>query len=153
MSGSSDTRSMHPVDLDSGQHEDRPKATQAAEVLVVGSDDWGIGDAVRQLTAAGRTVHRCSESADAPFPCNAVIEGRGCPLDRHRVDVVLDIRTRPESQPTLSEMGAICGLRDGLPLVIAGRAETSDLAPWAESVPVTGDIVSTCDDVVQRSNS
>ena len=37
----------------------------------------------------------------------------------------------------------------GLPLVIAGLSETSVLAPWAECVPVTGDIVSTCDDAVK----
>jgi len=141
---------MHPVDLEPATREDRPTATGAAEVLVVGSDDWGIRDAVRQLTAAGRAVHRCSDSADAPFPCNALIEGRGCPLNTGQVDVVLDIRTRADSEPSMSEMGAICGLRDGLPLVIAGRSETSGLAPWAELVPVTGDIVSTCDDAVRR---
>ena len=141
---------MHPVDLESVEHEDRPRSTQAAEVLVVGSDDWSIRDAIRQLTAAGRSVHRCSDSADAPFPCNALIEGRGCPLNTGRVDVVLDIRTRADSEPSISEMGAICGLRDGLPLVIAGRSETSGLAPWANLVPVTGDIVSTCDDALHH---
>jgi hypothetical protein len=144
------THSMHQVDLQSVGHGSVPTSTEAAEVLVVGSEDWGIRDAIRQLTTAGRTVHRCSETADAPFPCYALIEGRGCPLNTGQIDVVLNIRTRADSQPSLSEMGAICGLRDGLPLVIAGRSETSGLAPWAELVPVTGDIVSTCDDAVQR---
>ncbi len=88
---------MHPVDLANRKDEDRPKRAIAAEVLVVGADDWAINDAMSQLRAAGRTVHRCSESAEAPFPCNALIPGRGCPLDRHHVDVVLNIRTRPEA--------------------------------------------------------
>jgi hypothetical protein len=123
----------------------------AAEILVVGSDDWAINDATSQLHAAGRTVHRCSESAESPFPCNALIPGRGCPLDRRQVDVVLNVRTRPESQPTIAEMGAICGLRDGIPLVVAGMSEMSGFSAWAERVPLEGDIVTTCDAVVEEA--
>ena len=124
----------------------------AEEVLVVGSDDWAIGDAAGQLREAGRTVHRCSDSAEAPFPCNALIPGRGCPLDQHNVDVVLNIRSRPESQPSISEMGAICGLRDGLPLVVGGLSDMSSFAPWADRVPPTGDIVATCDEAVGKDS-
>lgn len=116
---------------------------------MVGPDDWAIDDASTQLHAAGRTVHRCSESSESPFPCNALIPGRGCPLDRHQVDVVLNIRTRPESQPSMAEMGAICGLRSGIPLVVAGMSEISGFSAWAERVPQAGDIVSTCDRVVR----
>lgn len=141
---------MQPLDLAERDDEDRPKRTIAAEVLVVGADDWAINDATSQLQAAGRRVHRCSESAEAPFPCNALIPGRGCPLDRHEVDVVLNIRTRPEAQPTLAEMGAICGLRDGIPLVVAGMPEISGFSDWAERVPSAGDIVATCDRVVEE---
>jgi hypothetical protein len=140
---------VHPVDIARIETEDRPKATHAAEILVVGPDDWAIHDASTQLHAAGRTVHRCSESSESPFPCNALIPGRGCPLDTHQVDVVLNIRTRPESQPTMAEMGAICGLRSGIPLVVAGMSEISGFSAWAERVPQAGDIVSTCDRVVQ----
>jgi hypothetical protein len=141
---------VNPIDLARLEREGRAEATHAAEVLVVGRDDWAINDAASQLHAAGRVVHRCFESADAPFPCNALIPGRGCPLNQHQVDVVVDIRTRPGVQPTIHEMGAICGLRDGLPLVTAGISEVSGLAPWAEAVPPAGDIVSACDDAVRR---
>jgi hypothetical protein len=140
-----------PVDLTDREDGDRPKRTIAAEVLVVGQDDWAVHDATLQLRSEGRTVHRCSESTESPFPCNALIPGQGCPLDRHEVDVVLNIRTRPEAQPTLAEMGAICGLRDGIPLVVAGLAEMSGFSAWAERVPLAGDIVSTCDRVVQEA--
>jgi hypothetical protein len=139
------------VDLADLEDDGRPNRAIAAEVLVVGADDWAVNDATSQLRAAGRTVHRCSESSEAPFPCNALIPGRGCPLDRHEVDVVLNIRTRPEAQPTLAEMGAICGLRDGIPLVVAGMSEISGFSAWAERVPSAGDIVSTCDRVIQES--
>jgi hypothetical protein len=142
---------VHPVDVARLGDEDRPKRTLAAEVLVVGPDDWAINDATSQLLAAGRTVHRCSESAESPFPCNALIPGRGCPLDCHQVDVVLNIRTRPEAQPTIAEMGAVCGLRDGIPLVVAGMSEMSGFSAWAELVPLAGDIVTTCDRVVEEA--
>jgi hypothetical protein len=142
---------VQPIDLADREDEGRSKRTMAAEVLVVGSDDWAINDATSQLHDAGRTVHRCSESAESPFPCNALIPGRGCPLDRHQVDVVLNIRTRPEAQPTIAEMGAICGLRDGIPLVVAGMYEMSGCSAWAERVPLAGDIVTTCDRVVEEA--
>ena len=141
---------MQPVDLDQPDIEIIPRRTTAAEVLVVGSDEWAIGDAVSQLRSAGRVAHRCSDSAEAPFPCQALIPGRGCPLDQHEVDVVLDIRTRPTVEPALWEMGAVCGLRDGLPLVVAGVSESSAFAPWAERVPQSGDIVSTCDEAFRK---
>ena len=122
----------------------------AAEVLVVGTDDWALGDASAQLEAAGRVVHHCYESSETPFPCNALIPGVGCPLDRSQVDVVVNIRTSAGSGTTMAEMGAICGLRAGIPLVVAGLSDASELAPWAERVPLSGDIVTTCDETVRR---
>jgi hypothetical protein len=124
---------------------------RAAEILVVGPDDWAVSDASAQLVAAGRAVHRCCESADAPFPCNALIPGVGCPLDRYDVDVVLDISSRADSHPSISEMGAICGLRAGIPLVIAGISGLAGLSPWATRVPAEGEIVATCDLAVQKA--
>lgn len=128
-----------------------PIAGKAAEVLVVGVDDWAISEATAQLLAAGRKVHRCSDSVEAPFPCDALVAGRGCPLDSGRVDAVLDVHSRPRSTLPLSEMGAICGLREGLPLVIGGISDGSILTAWAEQVPAGGDIVSSCDIAVAKS--
>jgi hypothetical protein len=120
----------------------------AADVLVVGTDDWGVSSAASELRDAGRRVHRCYESTEAPFPCNALVPGKGCPLDVERDDVVLTIRVRPRGEPSLSEMGAICGLRAGLPLVAAGLSDSTGVAPWAVKVPTGGDVVSTCDQAV-----
>lgn len=148
---------MPQVDLTGVAAQEPPRAavetlvtTRAAEVLVVGPDDWALADATAQLVGAGRTVHRCSESAEAPFPCNALLPEIGCPLQRHQVDVVLHIRSRADSQPSLAEMGAICAIRDGIPIVTAGMSELPEFAPWAERVPYAGDIVATCDEVVQE---
>jgi hypothetical protein len=140
---------VQPFDTAPIEDEGRPKPRHAVEILVVGQDDWAVNDATSQLQAADRIVHRCSESTESPFPCNAFIPGRGCPLDRRRVDVVLNIRTRPNVQPTLAEMGAICGVREGIPLVLAGMSEPSGFSAWAERVPPVGDLVSTCDYVVR----
>lgn len=120
----------------------------AIEVLVVGVDDWAISEAEDQLVSAGRKVHRCSDSVESPFPCNALVAGRGCPLDKAAVDVVLDVHTQARPKLALSEVGAICGLRHGLPLVVCGISDGSVLAAWAEQVPSGGDIVSTCDRAV-----
>jgi hypothetical protein len=128
-------------------HDGTPRT--ANEVLVVGGDDWAIDDAAGQLTAAGRTVHRCCDSSEHPFPCNALVPGRGCPLEQHPVDAVLIVRSRPAAEPTISAMGAICGLRDGLPVVIGGISDASPFSPWATRVPPTGDIVATCDEAVR----
>lgn len=120
-------------------------AKGAGHVLVVGPDDWAVDDATSQLVACGWAVHRCHDSAGAPLPCNALVPGRGCPLDVAPVDVVLDVRSRAQTDPTLAEMGAICGLRSGTPLVMAGLSERSSLAPWAVTVPPDGDLVATCE--------
>ena len=121
----------------------------AVEVLVVGADDWAIRRAAAELTGAGRRVHRCHDSAETPFPCNALIPGRGCPLDTHHVDVVIDVRARANSELSMGEMGAICGLRAGLPLVLAGLSEAAPLEHWAATVPADGDIVTSCDEAMR----
>jgi hypothetical protein len=144
---------VQPVHVAAPEEQDQPKRTKAAEVLVVGLDDWAIGDAAAQLRAAGRVVHRCCDTVEAPFPCNALLPGKGCPLDQHDVDVVVNIRSRSGEQPTIAEMGAICGLRDGLPLVVAGMTEVTGFGPWAHRVPMAGDLVATCDEAVQSQHS
>jgi hypothetical protein len=128
----------------------RGDASKAAEVLVVGSEEWGIADAAAQLRGAGRIVHRCSDNAVASFPCDGMIPGRGCPLDQHQVDVVVTVRSRADSEPAISEMGAVCGLRDGIPLVIGGLADMSPFAPFGDKIPPQGDVVSACDEAVRR---
>lgn len=154
MTGRDDTCPMPEVqDAQAGIEiipADHYKRRTAEEVLVVGGDDWAIDDASSQLTAAGRTVYRCSDSSETPFPCNALVPGRGCPLDHHPVDAVLIVRSRPIAEPTIAEMGAICALRDGLPVVVGGISEASAFTPWAARVPTSGDILTTLDQTVGR---
>jgi hypothetical protein len=138
---------VRPVGAATADVEIVPKI-KASEVLVVGGDDWAVSGVSDELAAKGRRAHRCHDSAESPFPCNAMIPGRGCPLDQNDVDVVVIVHSRPQENPTLSDMGAVCGLRDGIPVVLAGMSAGSPFATWAVKVPPDGDVVATCDRTV-----
>ena len=88
-------------------------------VLVVGTDDWAADHAAASVEQAGLDVLRCHESGQPAFPCNAFIPGRTCPLDVG-FDVVLRVRARPSRESEPGEVGVVCGLRTGRPLVVAG---------------------------------
>jgi hypothetical protein len=45
-------------------------------------------------------------------------------------------------------MGAVCGLRQGIPVVEGGLSGSSPFGPWSVQVTPSGDIVETCDAVV-----
>ena len=95
-------------------------------VLVVGTDDWAIEQSATELEAGGCRVLRCHEPGEPAFPCNALIEGRACPLDVG-FDVVVTVRARPLSEPCQAELGVICALHQGTPLVVAGVASEQAL--------------------------
>ena len=60
---------------------DNSAGGDAPRVLVVGTDDWAIEQSAAALEEAGFGVLRCHEPGEPEFPCNALIEGRTCPLD------------------------------------------------------------------------
>ncbi len=127
----------------SGAAEYLPKPT----VLVVGTDDWAIEQSAVVLEAGGCEVLRCHEPGEPAFPCNALIEGRTCPLDVG-FDLVADVRALPLSNLAQSEFGVICALHHGKPLVVAGVAPDLPLGPWAAlKVGQGGDLVSACERV------
>src|SRR3954451_3675984 len=101
--------------------------------LVVGTDEWAEDQAARALQAAGLAVLRCHEPGAPPFPCNAFIEGRTCPLDQG-IDVVLTARARPSRAMEPSEFGVVCALRAGYPLVVAGATTGSPFGTVASRV-------------------
>lgn len=96
---------------------------------MVGTDDWAVEQAVEQLTASGHRTLTCHPPGQPAFPCNALVEGRVCPLDEG-FDVVLTARATPERLPTVGEMGVICALHAGKPLVTAGTQGRSPFVPW-----------------------
>jgi hypothetical protein len=117
-------------------------------ILVIGTDEWAIEQGARAIGARGHRVLRCHEPGEPAFPCNALVEGRTCPLDVG-FDVVVTVRGRPAPSPTFSEFGAICALHEDRPLVVAGLSQLNPFAGWAEqTVAADGDIVVACEEVV-----
>jgi len=94
-----------------------PKVRRTA--LVVGTDEWAADQAAGALRRGGVEVLRCHHPGDPDFPCNAFISGRVCPLDAG-FDVVVTARARSSPKPESGEMGVICALRTGHPMVVAG---------------------------------
>jgi hypothetical protein len=106
-------------------------------VLVVGTDDWAADRAAASVEQAGLDVLRCHESGQPPFPCNAFIPGRTCPLDAG-FDVVLTVRARPSRESEPGEVGVVCGLRTGRPLVVAGVTMGNPFNKVAKAVVAEG---------------
>lgn len=99
-------------------------------MLVVGTDDWAVEQVASRLGDSGCRTLTCHPAGQPAFPCNALVEGRVCPLDAG-FEVVVNVRARPLDQPSPGEMGATCGLRAGASLVIAGMAGRNPFLPWA----------------------
>jgi hypothetical protein len=116
-------------------------------VLVVGTDDWAIEQSADVLAEGHCEVSRCHEPGDVAFPCNLLHPERGgCPLDR--VDIVVDVRATASASAAPGEMGAICALRAGRPLVLAGLSAHNPFAGWeAASVGTGGDLREACAEV------
>lgn len=112
-------------------------------VLVVGTEAWAMDRAVRALQHAGHRVVQCPAAEWADDGCE-VLDGSTCELDDH-LDVVLSVRARPLDRVVRSEYGAVCALRRGVPLVVAGSAASSPFAAFAVSdVDLDGDVVAAC---------
>jgi hypothetical protein len=116
-------------------------------VLVVGTDDWAIEQSAAALEEAGFGILRCHQPGEPAFPCNALIEGRTCPLEVG-FDVVATVRARPLDTIAPGELGVVCALRTGVPLVAAGVAPERPFGPWAAiTVEQGGELVEACEKV------
>jgi hypothetical protein len=122
-------------------------ARESPRVLVVGTDDWAIEQSAAALEEAGFGTLRCHEPGEPEFPCNALIKGRVCPLDVG-FDVVATVRARPLDTMAPGELGVVCALRHGIPLVAAGVAPERPFGPWAAvTVEQGGELVGACEKV------
>jgi len=132
---------------DSSTLPDAADESDDRRVLVVGTDDWAIEQSAAALEEAGFGVLRCHEPGEPEFPCNALIEGRTCPLDVG-FDVVATVRARPLDTMSPGELGVVCALRHGVPLVAAGVAPERPFGPWAAvTVEQGGELVGACEKV------
>ncbi len=115
-------------------------------VLVVESDPHSADDAISELRDAGHEVVRCHESGSSAFPCNALCDGGGCPLDGdHDVDVLLDYRAHPYPRPTAFEDGASCAARRYIPVVVAGASALNPFERWTTAVAGRDSVLEACE--------
>jgi hypothetical protein len=123
----------------------------APRVLVVGTDDWAIEQSAEALEEAGFGILRCHEPGEPEFPCNALMKGRTCPLDIG-FDAVATVRARPLDTMAPGELGVVCALRHGIPLVAAGVAPERIFGPWAAiTVEQGGELVAACEKVAGKA--
>lgn len=115
-------------------------------VLVLESDPGAATAARQELSNAGHTLHSCHDPGESAFPCNALRDGRGCPFEAQPIDVVLDVRRRARTTPTVREDGVACGIRQHVPLVVAGPTVFSPYADYAtELCHDTVGVVAACE--------
>jgi hypothetical protein len=113
-------------------------------VLIVGTLPRSIDNAEQRLRDAGHDVVRCTESGQPAFPCAALTEEHGCPLEVAPVDVVFDARELTEAPHSPFEAGASCALKRRVPLVTSGAAHP--FARWAvTALEPDEDIVAGCE--------
>lgn len=103
-----------------------------ARVMITGTEGWAIDQIDHALRSAGHTVMHCHVPGEPTFPCVGLQGGR-CPLDGD-AEVVLTVRARPLPQPVRREGVVTCGLRAGLPLVVAGSTVLNPFANHASEV-------------------
>lgn len=130
-----------------GSAAESHRMRESVKALVVGTDDWATEQAAGSLAAAGIDVARCHEPGQPAFPCNAFVPGRSCPLEAG-FDVVITARARPSRTIEPGEIGVVCALRTGRPLIVAGVAAHNPFDTTAsEIVPEEGDLAKACRDV------
>jgi hypothetical protein len=86
--------------------------------ILVTEAQQGDGRLVGALLAtAGHEVAFCHPPGLPAESCAGLVPGRRCPLLGQRVDVVLDVRLEAGAL-SLREMGALCAVHSGTPVVL-----------------------------------
>jgi hypothetical protein len=114
--------------------------------LVVGTLPSSADRAATLIREAGHEVVRCHETGHAPFPCAALDEERGCPLESSEpVDVAVTVRDRAWPRPSPLEDGVTCAIRRHIPVVVAGAAPHPFTQWMTEEVGRGGNVVAACE--------
>jgi hypothetical protein len=121
-------------------------------VLVVGTLPPAIDQVAEVLVGAGHEVGRCHEGADPPFPCAGLLEGSACPLEESPVDVIVTARNRAWPRPSPYEDGAVCALRQHVPLVVvAPPSPAQPFVPWAtKTIGWADNLVAACEEAASQ---
>jgi hypothetical protein len=126
--------------------------TEKLNVLVLESNRGAADVACHDLAASGHNILTCHEPDEPAFPCNALIEGRGCPLDTDVIDVALLVRGHHAASPRVREDGARCALVRRIPLVVTGRVLLNPFDAFAAEVTQSADVVDVCERAARASS-
>ena len=118
------------------------------KVLITEQLPGGAAGLVSRIRQAGHQVAYCHGFGQGSIECSGMMLGARCPLDDIDVAVVVDARTHP-GPLTVREVGALCALRHGTPLVISGPVPDSHRSPWRDAdAECDGDVVDACEAAV-----
>jgi hypothetical protein len=118
------------------------------KVLITEQLPGGAAGVVSRIREAGHQVAYCHGFGQESMGCAGMMLGTQCPLDHLDVAVVVDARTHAGPM-TVREVGALCALRHGTPLVISGPVPDSYRSPWRDAdVKCDGDVVDACETAV-----
>lgn len=99
------------------------------KVLVLESEPGAARRVEERLHEAGHQTVRCHELGLPAFPCNGLIDE--CPLHADdSVDCALTVRGHVRPSPAPTEDGVACAIREGVPVLAAGRTALNPFAPW-----------------------
>ena len=115
------------------------------KVMLLESHRGAADDVAAELEHQGHEVRRCHEAKMSAFPCNALIDGAGCPLEGGGVDVAVTVRPHVAPRPSALEDGVTCALRAGVPLVVAGNLALNPYEPWATQLVDEERAVAACE--------
>jgi hypothetical protein len=122
-------------------------------VLLTESTPGAADEAEQRLRQAGYDISFCRPDHRADQDGCVVLRGIGhCPL-RTDADIRLVIDTRsPDAPavPTEREFGTCCALRNRVPLVVTGPADT-DRFPWTDATVIctADELIGTCERLTQ----
>lgn len=114
----------------------------------------GIGDRdAEMLSAAGHRVSRCFTADGADTDVNQSVcvgvRERTCPLD-HAADVALLVRDATAAGTTSTEIGVMCALRAGVPVVSNGSGVPGPFDGWLLACDAD-DVAASCVNAVEHS--
>lgn len=100
-----------------------------------------------RLGRAGHHITYCHCPGQPSIECVGLAANGRCPLAGSDIDVVVDARSHC-GPLTVREFGAVCALRHGTPLVVAGPVPDVQVSPWrdAEVRCEPDDVVNACED-------
>jgi hypothetical protein len=115
------------------------------KILITEQRPGAATEVAQRLGAAGHTLTYCHSPEPDDAPCVAFGATGRCPLADLDVAVVVDARM-DRAAFTDAEFGAVCALRHGTPLVVAGPVPDEDASPWrdADVRCKSADVVAAC---------